>query len=77
MERMAISQFKATCLAVLQRVAETKQPVVVTKRGKPIARIVPTTDPVETTSAIGCMAGTAEELGDIVAPLDWRWDAGG
>ena len=38
---MAISKFKATCLAVLQRVKRTGKPVVVTRFGKPIAEVVP------------------------------------
>ena len=41
MQRIQISKFKATCLAVLDRVAQTREPVLVTRRGKPIARIVP------------------------------------
>jgi prevent-host-death family protein len=40
METMAISQFKARCLAVLERVRKTGKPVLVTRFGKPIARIV-------------------------------------
>ena len=35
------SQFKAQCLALLDEVAETRQPLVVTKRGKPVAKVVP------------------------------------
>ena len=75
MDELAISEFKATCLAVLKRVAETGRPVLVTKRGTPIARIMP--PPAKKGAALpyGCMAGTAEELDDIVAPLDVPWSA--
>ena len=38
---MAISKFKAKCLAVLQRVKRTGKPVLVTRFGKPIAEVVP------------------------------------
>ncbi|HVL32749.1 MAG TPA: type II toxin-antitoxin system prevent-host-death family antitoxin [Actinomycetota bacterium] len=63
---MSISEFKATCLAALERVRKTREPLLVTKRGKPIAQIVP--PPVdETTSWYGIMPGV--ELEDIVEPL--------
>jgi len=38
---MQISKFKATCLAVLDRVAQTREPILITRRGEPIARIIP------------------------------------
>jgi len=41
MEEIAISKFKATCLAVLERVRLTNQPIRVTRFGKPIAEILP------------------------------------
>jgi prevent-host-death family protein len=41
MESMAISEFKATCLAVLERVRRTKRPVLITRFGQPVAEVVP------------------------------------
>jgi prevent-host-death family protein len=76
-ERMAISHFKATCLAVLERVRRTGQPLLVTKRGKPVAQIGP--PPPLTAAAesrFGCMRGKIEFLGDIVEPLpEEEWEA--
>ncbi len=70
LESMAISHFKATCLAVLERVRRTGQPLLVTKRGKPIARILPPPPPAEAReSRFGCMRDKIEFLGDIVEPL--------
>lgn len=74
-ESMAISQFKATCLAVIERVYQSGQPLLITKRGRPVAQILPPPAP-ETTgrSRHGCMAGDIEFLGDIVEPTsaeDW------
>lgn len=66
---MAISKFKATCLAVLERVRKTGQPVLVTKRGKPIAQVVPPPPGRPKRSGYGAMRGTAREIGDIVSPL--------
>jgi prevent-host-death family protein len=68
MESIAISEFKATCLAVLERVRRTGQPIVVTKRGEPIAQVCPPAPPVAAGAWIGSMAGSAKLLGDIVSP---------
>ena len=41
MESLTVSKFKATCLAVVEEVAKSKQRVIITKRGKPIAELIP------------------------------------
>jgi prevent-host-death family protein len=46
MESMAISKFKATCLAVLERVRRTKKPVLITRFGQPVAEVVPPSAPL-------------------------------
>lgn len=77
METLAISKFKATCLGVLERVRKTGQPVLVTKRGVPVAQVVPPPPPKPAEqSAFGCMRGTIEVVGDIVSPLpEEEWEA--
>lgn len=40
MRKIAASKFKATCLALIDRVAENGEPIEITKRGKPLARLV-------------------------------------
>ncbi len=77
MDVIAISRFKATCLATLERVRKTGEPILVTRRGKPVAQIQPPPPPVPTShSHFGSMKGTAEVLGDIVSPLsDQDWEA--
>jgi prevent-host-death family protein len=67
-ETIAISKFKATCLAVLQKVKRTGRPVLVTRFGKPIASIVPPPTPVRRRDWLGSLAGTATIMGDIVSP---------
>lgn len=67
-EEIAISKFKATCLAVLERVRKTGQPVRVTRFGKPVAEIVPPTARDLQRRKLGCMAGTLEFVGDITGP---------
>jgi len=76
MEEIAISKFKATCLAVMERVRLTRQPVLVTRFGEPVAEIVPPSPPTRPEGWLGCMADTAEITGDIVTPAgdgeDWE-----
>ena len=68
MREIAISKFKATCLAELENVRRTRKPLRITRFGKPIAEIVPPAAPSRK-SWIGCMEGTAEIVGDIVGPV--------
>jgi prevent-host-death family protein len=74
MEEIAISKFKATCLAVLERVRKTGKPVLVTRFGQPIAQIRP--PGAVKKIKLGGGAGTAVILGDIVGPIgdlsDWE-----
>ena len=74
MDTIAISKFKATCLARIERVRQTGRPLLITKRGIAIAQVIP--PPAEPTgSGLGRMAGTVTEFGDITAPLeeaDWE-----
>jgi antitoxin (DNA-binding transcriptional repressor) of toxin-antitoxin stability system len=75
MEEIAISKFKATCLAVLERVRKTKEPILVTRFGQPIAEISP--PGVVKKIKLGGGAGTAVILGDIVGPIGniSEWEA--
>ena len=71
---MPISEFKATCLAVLERVRQTGQPVLITRRGEPVAEVVPPSTPGRT-GWLGSARGSGEILGDLLAPAvepaDW------
>ncbi|HLY45547.1 MAG TPA: type II toxin-antitoxin system Phd/YefM family antitoxin [Stellaceae bacterium] len=74
--RIAAGEFKAKCLRLLDEVARRQTPLIITKRGKPIAKLVPIDEPP--VDIYGCMAGTARITGDIVSPitdLDWGGDA--
>ena len=77
MDEIAISKFKATCLAVLDNVRRTRRPIRVTRFGKPVAEVVPASGPKPGRSWLGCMAGTAELVGDIGAPATAaeEWEA--
>jgi len=69
METMAVSKFKATCLAVLQRVKKTGRPVRITRFGHPVADVVPPRPQAKDGDWLGCMVGRGETTGDIVAPV--------
>jgi prevent-host-death family protein len=67
------SEFKAKCLAVLDEVERTRQTVIITKRGKPVAELVPHKLPKR--SPRGIFKGRMEILGDIISPIDVEWEA--
>jgi prevent-host-death family protein len=74
MREIAISKFKATCPAVLENVRKTRQPIRVTKRGKPIAAIVALPEiPKNGKRVLGGMRDSCEIVGDIVSPM-WPYE---
>ncbi|HEX4486967.1 MAG TPA: type II toxin-antitoxin system prevent-host-death family antitoxin [Terriglobales bacterium] len=77
MEQIAISKFKATCLAVLEKVRKTGEPVLVTRFGEPVAEIGPAKGVSPRKRKLGTMAGTVKILGDIVGPVvdPEEWEA--
>ena len=76
MEEIAISKFKATCLAVLKRVRRTRKPLLVTRFGEPVAQVAPPPPAPRPKRWLGDLAGTGRILGDIVAHAsnedDWE-----
>ena len=76
MDQIPAAQFKANCLRLMDEVARRRTSIVITKRGKPIAKLVPIDDkPID---IFGRMAGTIKIVGDIISPIDdveWTGDA--
>ena len=70
-QHIAAADFKANCLRLMDEVARQRRPIIITKRGKPVAKLVPIEQ--EPTDLFGYMAGTARICGDIINPID---DAG-
>jgi len=74
MKSMPAGQFKARCLRVMDDVYSTREPVVITKKGKPVAKLVPADGQPE--DIFGCLRGEVEIVGDIVSPAvpleDWE-----
>ena len=71
MRSIAASQFKARCLVLLDEVAETKETLVVTKRGKPVAQVVPVK---ELRSLIGSVSFHISDRELVNSGPDWEDD---
>jgi len=69
MQEVAISEFKAKCLSLLEEVSKTRTPLRVTRRGKAIADVVPASSETEERSWIGSMSDSIDIVGDIVSPV--------
>lgn len=67
------SEFKAKCLSLMDEVARTGTPLVITKNGEPVAELVPHRR--RTGSPWGCLKGRLFITGDIISPIDVEWDA--
>ena len=72
--KIAASEFKAKCLKLMDKVSRDHEEIVITKRGKPVAKLVAVADTGKPTGH-GCMKGTIKIVGDIVSPIDVEWEA--
>jgi len=72
MATIPAGEFKTKCLQLLDEVAATRQPLVVTKFGKPVAQLVPMPPKVKLR---GALKGSVLYEGDIVSPLENEWEA--
>ena len=73
---VAAAEFKANCLRLLDEVAQQRRPLIITKRGKPVAKLVPVE--MEAIDIFGRMAGSIKICGDIISPIEdagWTGDA--
>jgi len=69
METITISKFKATCLRLLDNVKKTGHPLLVTKKGEPIALVTPPPPPPKSKAWLGSMKDTIKITGDIISPV--------
>jgi prevent-host-death family protein len=72
-QQIAAGEFKAKCLHLLDEVQQTRKEIVITKRGRAVARLLPVEE--EVPSIFGRMKGTITILGDIVGPTGETWEA--
>lgn len=72
MKQIPAGEFKARCLAVMKKVQATGEPVIVTKRGAPVVKVVPVES--EKNDIFGFMAGKVKIVGDIESPIPVDWE---
>ena len=72
---VAASDLKNSWHEYLERVVQGREEVVVTRYGKPIARLIPVEDEGETGGIFGALAGTVTVVGDIIGPIEEEWEA--
>jgi prevent-host-death family protein len=73
MKQIAATRFKAQCLAIMDHVQQSGEPVVITKHGKPVVQVVPAKKEVD--DIFGYMAGKAKIVGDVMNTVpvkDWN-----
>ena len=77
MQEVAILEFKAKCLALLNQVCKTKKPIRVTRFGKPIAEVIPPSSAQGRAAWIGSMKESVTIVGDIMSPAseESEWEA--
>jgi prevent-host-death family protein len=73
MKQMRASAFKAKCLRLMDEVAATGEPIIITKNGQPICQLVPYRRKPKT--LYGAWQGSIRITGDFNAPLDVAWEA--
>jgi prevent-host-death family protein len=71
--QIGAGEFKTHCLKLIDQVNQTKQPIIITKHGKPMAKLTPLDE--QTYSLFGCLANTVEIQGDIVEGIGEVWAA--
>jgi prevent-host-death family protein len=67
MRTIPAARFKAGCLKIMDEVRAGREPVLITKKGKPVALLVPVDEPAS--DVFGCLSGELEIVGDIVSPV--------
>ena len=74
MKTIAAAEFKARCLTLMEDVRSTREPLLITKRGRPVAKLVPASGPKR--EFIGSLKGIIRIVGDIESPAvptdDWE-----
>lgn len=71
---IAASEFKAKCLKLMDSVRKCHEEIIITKHGKPVARLCPIDDS-PAVSLLGYMKNSVTIKGDITGPMDERWEA--
>ncbi|MCP5109214.1 MAG: type II toxin-antitoxin system prevent-host-death family antitoxin [bacterium] len=73
-QKIPAGEFRVHCLKLIDEVRQARKEIIITKRGKPVAKLVPIGDD-EVPEIFGRMKGTVTILGDIVGPTGDEWEA--
>ena len=73
--RIPAAEFKARCLELMDRVSERRQELIITKHGRPVAKLVPVEQ--EAAPVLGYMKNTLLSYGDLISPVEEDWEAEG
>jgi prevent-host-death family protein len=72
-QQIAAGEFKARCLRLLDEVQRSRKEILITKRGRPVARLLPAD--ARTPALLGRMKGSLEIQGSLIAPVGESWNA--
>jgi prevent-host-death family protein len=71
--KIAVTEFKAKCLKLIDEIARVRDPIILTKHGKPVAKLIPIEEQTDHLSQFGYMAGSATITGDIESAITEPW----
>ena len=71
---ISAAEFKARCLKLMDEIARTRKTIVITKRGKPVAKLVPPDEDIRS-PLLGYMSGTVTRMDDVESPTGVAWEA--
>ena len=73
MQMIKASEFKAMCLGLMDEISVSKQPLLITKNGKPVSILMPYNEQPE--SLFGRHKDQIQSFDDLISPVDEMWDA--
>jgi prevent-host-death family protein len=73
--KLSAAEFKAKCLKLMDEVNEHHTEVIITKHGKPVAKLIPFKDATKVSGPFGYLKDTVTEITDITKPIDEKWNA--
>lgn len=73
-KKIPISEFKTHCLQIIDKIAISKTPIIITKRDKEVAQLLPF-EAKKKKFPFGFLKDKVEITGDIISPIDVKWDA--
>ena len=76
MKQISAGKFKAQCLSLMDEVQATREPLLITKYGRPVAKLVPAGAAKKSDDVFGCLRGVIRIIGDIESPVvlaeEWK-----